>query len=195
MYPYVAGTCAWVIAVTALFPSVHASGVPYGRLQPNLCKEQISIAYTHTVATAARCKLQDVTIDDHGVDGILMQTPPDELLGNVKIDVQLKCTASDSIKDDHVAFQLPRFNYDNLRGEHRLDPAILIVMVVPPNLESWVAQDEDALTVVRCAYWASLRGFPAINQDSKVVHLPRENIFNVESLLVLMERASKREPL
>lgn len=187
--------CALVVAVTALFPHVHSSGAPYGRLAPNLCKEQISIAYTHAVATAARCKLQDVKIDDHGVDGILMQTPPDDLLGNVRIDVQLKCTASDDIKDDYIPFPLPRFNYDNLRGAHRLDPAILIVMTVPPDLESWVSQNEESLTVVRCAYWMSLRGFPAIDQGSKTVHVPRENVFNVESLLGMMDRASRREPL
>lgn len=185
-----------MLIVTTAFPDMHRSGVPYGRLQPNLCKEQISIAYAHAVATAARCKLQDVDIDDHGVDAVLMQTPPDELLGNVKIDVQLKCTSGDVLKDQHLAFQLPKFNYDKLRGEYRLDPAILIVMLVPSDLEDWVTQDEDALTVVRCAYWMSLRGMPSIgDQDSKVVHLPRGNIFNVESLLAMMERASKREPL
>jgi hypothetical protein len=181
--------------MTALFPDIHSSGVPYGRLEPNLCKEQISIAYAHAVATAARCKLQDISIDDHGIDATLMQTPPDDLLGDVRIDVQLKCTAGDIVKNDHIAFQLPRFNYDRLRGEHRLGPAILVVMVVPDSLETWVTQDELSLKLVRCAYWKSLRGAPSIDTDSKVIHLPRSNVFDVESLLGMMERASRREPL
>ncbi|RBM19223.1 hypothetical protein DI005_16145 [Prauserella sp. PE36] len=176
--------------MTVLFPDMHGSGVPYGRLQPNLCKEQISIAYTHAVATAARCKLQDVEIDDHGIDAVLMQTPEDDLLGDVKVDVQLKCTSGDHLKDDHLAFPLPRHNYDKLRGEKRITPAILIVMVVPAALEEWVAQNEEALTLVKCAYWMSLRGMPSIDQDNKTVHLPRRNIFDVKSLLAIMKRVA-----
>lgn len=169
------------------FPDTHPSGVPYGRLEPNLCKEQISITYAHAVATAARCKLDDVKIDDHGVDAVLLQTPEDYLLGNVRVDVQLKCTSMDVLREDHVAFPLPRFNYDSLRGPKRLTPAILVVMIVPPRIESWLAQDEDSLRLVKCAYWMSLRGAPAIDQQGRTVHVPRANIFDVSSLLAIMK--------
>ena len=47
--------------------------------------------------------------------------------------------------------------------------------------------DENALSLKHCAYWLSLRGLQAVDTESKVVHVPKANIFNVAALRRMME--------
>ncbi|HYO58726.1 hypothetical protein [Archangium sp.] len=52
----------------------------------------------------------------------------------------------------------------------------------------------EALIIRRCAYWLSMAGLPPITSESKVVHLPRTNVFSPEQLRSMMERVSRGEP-
>jgi Domain of unknown function (DUF4365) len=47
-----------------------------------------------------------------------------------------------------------------------------------------------------CAYWLSLRRQPqSTNQTTVTVYLPRQNIFNVDTLRNLMQRIAMGEPV
>lgn len=176
--------------VTVAFPAVHDSGTPFGQLHPNQCKEQISIAYAHAVVTAARCKLERISVDDQSVDAVIMQDADHADYCDVELDVQLKCTSSpDFVHGKYIAWPLEAKNYKKLTGPKRYKKSILVVMVVPNLIDDWVVQSEDSLELVKCAYWAGMSGMPATtNIDSKTVHLPRDNVFNVEQLLKMLER-------
>ncbi|MEV6711891.1 DUF4365 domain-containing protein [Lentzea sp. NPDC051208] len=177
--------------MTAIFPTVHPSGAPFGSLHPNHCKEQISIAYAHAVVTAARCKLDHIKIDNNSVDAVVMQEAEHELLDGVELDIQLKCTAQrDRVRDDHVAWPLEQTNHNQLASERRYNKAILVVMVVPERVEEWVTQSEDSLQLVRCAYWVGMTGQPLTDNQSKTVRLPKSNVFNVEQLLGILQRVA-----
>jgi len=56
-----------------------------------------------------------------------------------------------------------------------------------------VYQDSTQLRLVKCAYWASIRDAEPLDEgvDSKVVHLPEKNLFNVEQLLGIMCRVGE----
>ena len=75
------------------------------------------------------------------------------------------------LRPDRVAFPLSRKNYDDLR-RHTQAPRFLVVMLLPDRPNDWIAQSEAELIVRRAAYWVSLRGADATNQQSITVSLP-----------------------
>lgn len=167
---------------------VHPSGVPYGSLFESECKQQLSLAYVRAVATAARCSVEEIAVDYQTVDLTIRQSAPHQLWDEALLDVQLKCTSQDVLRDAHLAFPLEKKHYDALRNTRRYTPAILVVMIVPPALEGWIHQDEESLRVSRAAYWTSLRGQPEIATKSTTVHVPRTNLFTTEQLLLMLSR-------
>lgn len=166
-------------------------GPSLGIVSIDLAQESFQRAYVLSVAAAARCSWSDRLPDYDGVDVTLNQqvfSGQDPHFAS--LDLQLKSTRSaDAIKDDHVAYSLSRAHYDKLRTENVLVPRLLVVIVVPPEIQDWLDQDEERLQLFKCAYWLSLTGKPPIETQSVTVHLPRQNVFDVEALCHLMYRA------
>lgn len=104
--------------------------------------------------------------------------------------MQLKCTAADIPTSSDISFALKLKTYDDLRVE-RVDltvPRILVVALVPDDIESWLDQSEERLLMKRCAYWVSLRGMEEVENTSSVtVRLPRSNLFTVDALGSIMQ--------
>ena len=93
------------------------------------------------------------------------------------------------LKKNKKLYELRNTNPDD-------DPLLLVVVLVPPNVEDWLQQTETELCLKRCAYWVSLRGQPqSTNQTTVTVNLPRQNIFSVEALKTLMQRIASGEPI
>jgi len=68
--------------------------------------------------------------------------------------------------------------------------------LMPPDIGNWLELTADQLVLRRCAYWVSLAGRPATDNESTVrVSVPRANLLNVTSLEGLMQRANDQEPL
>lgn len=192
MLPGGIGRCAGprvreVTLSASTFPSTHASGVPYGQLYESACKEQVSLAYAHAVATAARCSLEVVKVDHQTVDATVRQTAVHDLWDLVTLDIQMKCTSQKKIvKADHIAFPIDTKYYDQLRSTRRQGDIILVVMIVPPEIDKWVRQTETDLHLSHVAYWVSLRGMPDVSTESTTVRIPRTNVFDVEQLLRIL---------
>ncbi len=164
---------------------------PFGDLPIHACKEQLSIAYVHAVATAARCALESVRVDYETVDATIRQSAEHDRYSHPAFDVQLKCTSQNVARDDHLVWSLDRAHHDSLRDPKRLLPVVLVLLVVPENVSEWIHQDEERLRLTRCAYWMSLRGMPPITTESKTVHLPRANIFDVQQVLGILGRIGR----
>ncbi|MBF0336618.1 MAG: DUF4365 domain-containing protein [Nitrospirae bacterium] len=157
----------------------------------NQQKEQFSIAYVRAVVAAAGfiCYKYDTDVDsiDMGISGIggvgTAKSP--------KIELQLKCTAKDIIFSDGVRYPLKIKNYNELRGEDYLIPRLLVVVVVPEDINEWLLHSEDELSMRHCGYWMSLRGFPETdNEETITVTLPRTQQFKVNDICQIMERIS-----
>ena len=166
------------------------AAAPAGTLPVSACKEQMSRAYVLAVAAAARCSTATPEPDYDGVDIEIRQSAEHERFTQSRLEVQLKATSSDVVRDDHVAFRLKAEHYDKLRDEKVYVPRILVVLVLPPGdvPDRWLYQHPRAMLLRHCAYWVSLRGAPAIAGESTTVHVPLDQRFNVSHLLCIMQR-------
>ncbi|MEO5365717.1 MAG: DUF4365 domain-containing protein [Magnetococcus sp. WYHC-3] len=87
------------------------------------------------------------------------------------------------------SFPLKLKNYDDLRDARVMVPRVLVVVRVPRDLAQWAEASEEQLLLRHCGYWVSLRGEPTTdNATSMTVSVPRNQIFTVDALKVLMTR-------
>jgi hypothetical protein len=161
-------------------------------------KQQFSIAYVHAVAARAGYSCQATIVDDDSVDVTLAASGlvhKQAVLRSPRLEVQLKATARDVLRQEHLAFPLPLKNYNDLR-QHTLVPRLLVVLHLPASPDEWLEQTEEQMVSRRCTYWLSLLNQPEVaNERVVTVHLPRTNRLTVDNLRALMERAARRQPL
>jgi hypothetical protein len=160
-------------------------------------KAQFSIAYTHAVATIAGYKLYGQSVDDESVDVGVAQTGGDGTVRSPRLELQLKCTERDILKDDGIHFPLKRKNYDDLRDRNVMIPKILVVMLVPDDLSMWLTEvPERQICLHRYAWWMNLAGADERSGvETPTVILPRTQLFNPSALKAMMEKIGRRESL
>lgn len=149
--------------------------------------EQYSIAFAHSIATRARCKMENLRVDDEQVDVTIRQKASHTTYDACAVDVQLKCTHRDVLHADGVHFPLPRNQYDGLRNRSYL-PKILVTLLVSEDFDQWMSHSPNDLLLRGQAYWMSTAGLPAITSDSKTVILPSANRFDADQLLDMLQR-------
>jgi hypothetical protein len=158
--------------------------------------EQLSRAYVQAVAAVAGCTCARPETD-YGCDLTLRRI---ERIGaefrptGRNLDIQLKSTSGATLAQDEVVYDLDARAYGLLRRSTRRSPFYLILLVLPPVPAEWLFQSEERLELRRCAYWYSLRGFPAVSNASTVrVRIPRQNQFTPTALVRIMEAAAQEE--
>lgn len=77
-------------------------------------KEQFSIAYVKAVASVAGFAVERITVDLDGVDVTICSRNTAGRIRSPLVDVQLKCTGTNVLKDGVIKFPLKRKNYDDL---------------------------------------------------------------------------------
>jgi len=113
---------------------------------------------------------------------------------NPQLELQLKCTSQNIISGEYVNFPLSLKNYEDLRGNNVLCPRYLVVLVIPEDIDSWSEHKENELILRNSCYWISIRDYPATSNRANVtVKIPLSQKLTKESLLRLMEQASKGE--
>lgn len=153
----------------------------------NTQKSRFSLAHIEAVAAHAGFQVEEVKVDLDSVDGTLKA----DFGRRPRIEFQAKATARDVVRDNHIHFPLPVKNYNDLRLE-AINPRILIVAILPQELEDWVNQTDEELCLRHCSYWMSLREEPPTsNRDNITVHLPLGNVFNSPQLVDMMQRAER----
>ena len=158
-------------------------------MDPNKQKEQFSNAYLQAVAATAGYNICKPDVDDDSVDWGIGVRGGGGTIRSPKVDLQLKCTSGDILKGDHLAFALKVKNYDELRCDDYQVPRILVVVLVPDSVNDWLLQTEDSLAMRRCGYWVSLRGRgETTNTETVTIHLPKADVFSVDSLQGMLNR-------
>lgn len=163
------------------------AGAPYGNLHSGQTKEQYSIAYVHALATRARCKIQGLDVDDEQVDLTIRQKADHLQFSRVAVDVQMKCTSQNVVRDDGLHFSIKRKQYDGLR-ERGVLKKILVVLAVDLEFDNWMSFTPNNLLMRGAAYWIGMDGLPDITSDSTTLILPDSNRFDVEQLLEMLSR-------
>jgi hypothetical protein len=152
-------------------------------------KELFSNAYLRAVAAVAGFALAKPEVDDDSIDWIIAARGAGSLLRRPRVEVQLKCTAQDLRQEEHLHFPLDIKNYNDLRETNLLVPRILIVVLVPEQLEDWLIQSETEMALRHCGYWVSLRGRAATsNRETVTVLVPRSQMLTPEALRGILER-------
>ena len=149
-------------------------------------EEALSRVYALAVAARAGYLTADYDFDRDGVD-LRIQAG-----GSMRpaLDLQLKSTVNlADPQHGHVRFPLRRRNYDLLIAETQT-PRLLLVLDLPRDQGDWMSITSESLIVRRRAYWVSLKGGPeTANTSSITVDIPETNLFNTDSLHMLMERS------
>ena len=157
----------------------------------NIQKEEFSYAYIYAVVSAAGYSFQKSSkpADISGIDVTVTGTVLDDKLYEPQLDLQVKSTSLNIMGEELIRYPLKLKNYNELRKEKTVAPRILVVVLIPENLNEWVNQSENQLCLQRCAYWISLRGQPqTTNTESVTIYIPRKNIFTVDALTTLMQQ-------
>lgn len=168
-------------------------------MDKNSQKEEFSYAYIQAVASVAGYSVQikPRLMDNAGIDLTIEVPNQIGFMLSPKFDAQVKCTSSTKIIDhDLIKFPLPVKNYNRLIHPKVLAPQILIVVLVPENIEQWLQISETETIMKKCGYWVSLKGQPETTNTSNItVTIPRENVFSPSSLKLIMDKISRGEDL
>lgn len=148
-------------------------------MSPNFIQEQLSRVYTRAVIFRAGFRLSDPVVDDHGIDGTIVD--PDRR-GVNRVDFQLKASTVYQIRNDTIAYDLRVEDYNRLIIEDDV-PRVLILFIMPDDNVQWLFQSEDELCLRTCAYWVSLMAMARSPNSSTVrVHVPVANVFDQDGL-------------
>jgi hypothetical protein len=98
------------------------SGIPYGSLHATECIQAFSIAFTYAIAAAARCTISELRSDVETVDYTVRQVGDHRHYSSSMVDVQMKCTSQNVLREDGVHFPLKRRHYDALYDRDRPGP-------------------------------------------------------------------------
>jgi hypothetical protein len=154
-------------------------------LSVSAAQEQVSKAFILAMASLAGCSVAEPKPDDDSIDWTLScRLAP----RRPKLDLQVKSTNDGTGTEGAIHYPLKRKNYDELILADLLTPRLLVLVVVPPDPLAWLTASPEALVLRHCAYWVSLRGLPATdNETSVTVQVPRANLFDVSALMGLMQ--------
>lgn len=154
-------------------------------LSVSAAQEQFSKAFILAMASLAGCSVAEPKPDDDSIDWTLScRLAP----RRPKLDLQVKSTNDGTGTEAAIHYPLKRKNYDELILADLLTPRLLVLVVVPPDPLAWLTASPEALVLRHCAYWVSLRGLPATdNETSVTVQVPRANLFDVSALTGLMQ--------
>ena len=160
-------------------------------MELNQKKELFSKAYVRAVAAVGGFSVSQPEVDDDSIDLKIVARGGEGIVFSPELNLQLKCTSRDLLDGRFIRYPVRIKNYRDLIINSQV-PRLLVVVLVPENLENWLQQSEDEMCMRYCAYWVSLRGQPErLNTANVTVELPRSNQFTVEALKSIMQRLSQ----
>lgn len=160
-------------------------------MELNQQKELFSKAYVRAVAAVAGFSVSQPEVDDDSIDLKIVARGGEGVVFSPELNLQLKCTSRDVLDGQFIRYPVRIKNYRDLIVNSQV-PRLLVVVLVPENLENWLQQSEDEMCMRHCAYWVSLRGQPErLNTANVTVELSRSNQFTVEALKSIMQRLSQ----
>ncbi len=151
-------------------------------------QERFGDAFLLATASVAGCACAKPETDNDSIDWTLSCKLP----RRPKVDVQMKTLGSDAEIPNEIAYSLKKKNYDDLILTDLLAPRILVLVVVPEDVNYWLNASNEQLILLRSAYWLSLAGLPeSANSSGVTVHVPRVNLFTVDALRTMMHQINE----
>jgi hypothetical protein len=155
-------------------------------------QEQFSDAFLLAIAAGAGCAVGRPSPDNDSVDWTLSCRLP----RRPKIDIQLKSTSAGGGSEKEIRYRLKAKNCRELSLPDLVVPRLLVLVVVPEDVEDWLCFSPRSLTLHKAAYWLSLAGGKKLsNSKSFMVSIPGSNLFTSEVLRHFMKKVEAGEPL
>ena len=147
-------------------------------------KELFSLAYVRAIAAVCGASATKPEVDDDSVD-LAFQAKP-----RAYLEAQVKCADRSlyTVTSTHIHYPLKIKNFNDLSDINVPVSRILIVMLVPPVVPSWVVWSHNSLNLHNAAYWMSLRGMVTQNAANVTVQVPLMNEFSVLQLSDIFNR-------
>jgi hypothetical protein len=164
-------------------------------MDPQKQKEQFNYAYMCALAAQAGLNRVDAAVDDDSIDvSFKSRGYHGQPIRSPQIEFQLKCTSQDLVDGDVIKYPLSKKNYDDLRGADFAAPRYLAVLLVPTEVDSWVAHNEQHIALFNNCYWLSLRHAESTDNNTQVtVSIPLAQRLTSMTLREMMDRASQGE--
>lgn len=159
--------------------------------------EKVQEAQFIASAAAAGCTVAKPDPDD-GVDWVVTHRHGSHApFRRVSIEVQLKSTSQiPPPSGEAFGFPLDRATFD-LLTEPSGWPRILIVSILPPDIDDWVQADQvgNVFQLRHLSYWRSLRGLSPTGNTQTTVPMLTSQVFDDLALCGIMQRVGRREDL
>lgn len=164
-------------------------------MDPQKQKEQFNYAYICALAAQAGLNRVDAAVDDDSIDvSFKSKGYHGRPIRSPQIEFQLKCSSQNLANGEVIKFQLSRKNYDDLRGSDFAAPRYLAVLLVPNEVEAWVAHNNEHIALFNNCYWLSLRDAEATDNETHItVDIPLTQRLTSLTLRDMMDRASQGE--
>lgn len=127
------------------------------------------------IAAVAGVAVYRPTVDEDSIDiGFASRTTErgSLTLQSPRLEAQLECTSTPMDPKGGATIRLADRNYEDLRRLVHV-PRIVVVVVVPSDVEAWMRWDEQHLQLRCSAWWTSLRNAQPINAASTTVRATR----------------------
>ncbi|WP_431234802.1 DUF4365 domain-containing protein [Mycolicibacterium psychrotolerans] len=154
-----------------------------GEVAVTASMEKLQDAYLGAIAAAAGCELSKPEPDPSLDWTIGHKSKKHTRARTAKIDVALKCTYqtgpgdngefSFTIKNDHLGVLAEPLLYY---------PRLLLVMVVPKDVDAWVWSRSNWMIMRHSMYWVNLRGVSASGKERTNVRVPYKQRFDAPEL-------------
>lgn len=158
-------------------------------------QEGFAGAHIRAVCASLGCGISKPEPDDDKIDFTISSKVRGTVLTKPKIDIQSKCKLASTHLLDNVtefSYQVDKSLYDNHRDTQVSIPRLLVITLVPRECRDWINYAHESTRLSFCSYWLSLKGMAALpdEQESKVLRIPRANVFSAAFIHRSMQRIS-----
>jgi ribonuclease HIII len=168
-------------------------------MDENLKKEEFSYGYIRILASVCGYIVNPGQRAEDNILGIDLHIIDSQNLEDgqaARIYAQVKCTTPKNFHEVESCFKydLKVRNYNQLI-KRSIDLNILIIVLVPENLENWITiyEDKQESLIKGCAYWLSLNGMEETKNTREIrIEIPKNNLLSPVALQKLMADAIER---
>lgn len=157
--------------------------------------DELATAYIQAIAAAGGATLA-VSRHDYGVDGTLhhiMKVRNQFVPSGFPIEFQLKGATAAKIGDAHVQFDLKVRNYDLVvTREPWGAPLYLFLVCFDSDLDRWIAEEDEQLTLRASAFWWLKSDVATLNRSSVRIEIPIANRLTSRAIEGMLHASRER---